>query len=99
MATSASDEVQEFIVATLERMRTEGEIGGQEVLGDVTALVGEQAVIDSRGLVELLIALEEFAEDHGGQFDWADDAAMSATKSPLRTVRTLAEFVASQVRS
>lgn len=60
------------------------------VTGD-TQLIGPVAAIKSRALVEVLLDLEEFAEDAlGAEFDWTSDAAMSESRSVFRTVDTLA---------
>lgn len=76
----------------------------EEVVGDkpdirITAdssLVGENAIISSRELVEVLLAIEEYAEDElGVEFDWASDTAMSQRRSMFRTPASLAEYLAS----
>ncbi len=65
-----------------------------ETLEDSTPLVGENAVIASRGLVELMLAVEEFTEDHfGAVFDWTSDAFLSARRSPVRTIATLTDYL------
>lgn len=63
-------------------------------IGPDTALIGPQACVSSRELVELLLAIEDFVVQQGGEFDWTSDSAMSAARSAFRTVATLAELVA-----
>lgn len=59
-----------------------------------TQLIGEGAAIKSRALVEVLLELEEFAEDElDAEFDWTSDAAMSKSRSIFRTVGVLAEHL------
>jgi hypothetical protein len=76
-----------------------------EIIGDLgkpvesinahTPLIGPQAFVKSRELVELLLALEEFAEDDlKVKFDWASDSAMSTGRSVYRTVGSLADHLA-----
>lgn len=93
--TSANlqERVEQFLVATLISL-TESEQHTKDSVIDVnTPLIGDHAVIDSRALVELLIALEEFLEEESGvTFNWASDAAMSATNSPFKTSASLADF-------
>ena len=56
-----------------------------------TQLIGAQAVLKSRQLVQVLLALEEFSEDRlHTEFDWRSDSAMSASRSIFRTVGVLA---------
>ena len=73
-----------------------GEIGELDPaeIDDAAALIGSRAVIKSRALVELLLALEEYAEDElNVVFDWTSDAAMSESRSIFRTVSVLAEHL------
>lgn len=61
-------------------------------------LIGEGALVDSQGLLEIMLALEEFAgERFGKAFDWMNDAAFSSARSPFRTVGTLAAYMAGQM--
>ncbi|MGI9467108.1 MAG: hypothetical protein ACR2OA_08310 [Rubripirellula sp.] len=54
-------------------------------------LVGREAVLDSMKLVEVCLALEDFADDTGFEFDWTSEAAMSKSRGMFRTVAALAE--------
>lgn len=59
-----------------------------------TRLIGAQSALQSRELVELLIGLEEYLEDHHGiRFDWTSDSAMSAARGAYRTVQSLAAHI------
>jgi len=65
-------------------------------LSEATPLIGAGTVLNSRGLVELLVALEEFSEEKlHVHFDWTSDSAMSASRSVYRTVASLADYIAS----
>ena len=68
---------------------------GQEITFD-TSLIGEGRALDSLGLVELCLRLEELAADEGFDFDWTSSSAMSASNSMFRTVDSLANELASQ---
>ena len=47
-------------------------------------------------LVEVCIKLEDLAEEHGFEFDWTSDSAMSKSRSMYRSVKTLAEEFSNQ---
>ena len=47
-------------------------------------------------LVEVCLALEDLADEHGFEFDWTSEAAMSKSRSMFRSVVALAEEFASQ---
>src|SRR5262245_54811985 len=64
-----------------------------EFVGSETALLGREAVLDSLGLVTLVVAVEQAIVDtFGVRISLADEKAMSQQHSPFRTVGSLAEF-------
>jgi acyl carrier protein len=59
-----------------------------------TALFGHAGALDSLGLVNLIVAVEQAVEDElGASVTLADEKAMSQSASPFRTVGTLAAYV------
>ncbi len=61
-----------------------------------TNLIGSDGVIDSLGLVELCLRLEDAALAEGFDFDWTSERAMSRNTSIFRTVGSLSEEFARQ---
>ncbi len=58
-----------------------------------TELFGESGLLDSVGLVSLVVAVEQTIEDEFGVIvSLADERAMSQKKSPYRTIATLAAY-------
>ena len=58
------------------------------------ALIGEDAVLDSLGLVNLIVAIEEqIAEGFGVTINIADEKARSQPSSPFRTIQMLAAYI------
>ena len=63
-----------------------------------TALFGHAGALDSLGLVNLIVAVEQAVEDElGVPVALADEKAMSQNASPFRTVGTLADYVRRQI--
>ena len=90
-----SDPYIEKIISIIEEV---AEDRPDIAIGADSSLVGENAIISSRELVEVLLAIEEYAEDElGVEFDWASDTAMSERRSMFRTPASLAEYLASLV--
>lgn len=91
------DEIINLIIETASELG-EDEIGVADGLSKDTVLFGKDGVLDSMGLVTLVIAVEQAIED---RFDksigLADEKAMSQAKSPYRNVETLADYAASQL--
>ena len=59
-------------------------------------LIGGESLLDSMKLVEVCLALEDLADEHGFEFDWTSEATMSKSRSMFRSVAALAEEFASQ---
>jgi acyl carrier protein len=63
-------------------------------LNDQTPLYGKNGILDSVGLVSLVVGVEQAVEDRFGKtINLADDRAMSRASSPFKTIGSLAEYV------
>lgn len=60
-----------------------------------TPLIGGESALDSMGLVNLCIRLEEIAEDQGFQFEWSGET-LSKSKSMFLNIKTLSKEFLSQ---
>ena len=61
-----------------------------------TVLMGESGRLDSLGLVNLVVAVEEqVAEEFGVTINIADTRARSQVANPYQTVSSLVEYIAS----
>ena len=62
--------------------------------GENAGLYGLTGVLDSLGLVTLIVAIEQGLEDELGLvISLADERAMSQKNSPFRTIGTLADYI------
>jgi D-alanine--poly(phosphoribitol) ligase subunit 2 len=62
------------------------------------ALIGRDARLDSLGLVNLIVIIEEkIQQKFGVGITLVDERAMSQSKSPFRTLGSLADFVQEQL--
>ena len=69
--------------------------GNAEITEDMQ-LIGRETLLDSMKLVEVCLTLEDLADEHGFEFDWTSEAAMSKSRSMFRSVSALAEEFANQ---
>ena len=69
--------------------------GKAEITEDMP-LVGGGSLIDSMKIIEVCLTLEDLADEHGFEFDWTSEAAMSKSRSMFRSVSALAEEFANQ---
>lgn len=59
------------------------------------ALMGESGGLDSLGMVNLIVAIEQQIEEHFHvTLDLADDEAMSMKDNPFATVESLVNYIA-----
>ena len=88
-------EVAGIVIASLQEVLT---LASREapagVIGEETCLIGQGAVLDSLGLVNLILEVEQRLEaDHSVTIILADERAMSQKNSPFRSVRSLTDYV------
>lgn len=84
------DEILKHVVENIQELRDQPE----KVIQPDDMLIGDDAALSSRELVEILLAMEEYSEETlGVEFDWSSDSAMSMRRSPYRTPRVLAEHL------
>jgi len=81
----------EILAKIIDYLSEFGELDPATV-GEETKLIGADAAIKSRALVELLLALEDLAETElGSSFDWTSDQALSEANSAFRSVGSLTD--------
>ncbi len=61
-------------------------------------LFGEGSFLDSMGLLNLLMDLEEKLEDEGVGITILDDHALSRAHSPFRTISALADYIQEKIQ-
>jgi D-alanine--poly(phosphoribitol) ligase subunit 2 len=87
------DAVVGIIVRLLTEMQESGEVDLPDRCDLDTPLFGPEGVLDSMGLVSLVVALEQALErEHTVTVSLADEHALSQRRSPYRTVGTLADY-------
>ncbi len=93
------DQVVDLILRELNALQEQGVAQLDGIAPDShTPLFGESGVLDSVGLVSLVVAVEQAIEDEQGvQVSLADERALSQQNSPYRTVGSLASYAVSLV--
>jgi D-alanine--poly(phosphoribitol) ligase subunit 2 len=93
------DDVLKVILDSVAELNLQLEESQQLELNPDTQLFGRGSKLDSLGLVNLIVLVEEKAADTFGKtVTIADERAMSQKSSPFRTVRTLAEYLFSLLK-
>ena len=90
-------EINNLIISSLEEVLFEQDEQGElqiNYIDESTSLIGSGSVLDSLGLVNLIVNIEErLNEDLGIEVTIADERALSQKKSPFRTVGRLSEYL------
>lgn len=87
------EEIRTLIRETANDVAVQGGLGAPPDLGPDTALFGEEGIFDSLGLVSLIVAVEEaISEGCNTTISLADERALSQSRSPFRTLGTLAAY-------
>lgn len=87
-------EIVEILIQTLTDYFKE-----QALLVDVneqTPLFGSDSVLDSMGLVHVIVDIESRLRSNNFDVSLISEQAMSQRNSPFRTISTLADFIFSQ---
>jgi acyl carrier protein len=67
-------------------------------LNEGTRLFGSEGILDSMGLVSLVVAVEQAIDDeYGVAVALADEHALSQRHSPYRTIGTLADYAGAEL--
>lgn len=86
----------DLIIETAKELG-EDELSLSENLTGDSRLFGKDGLLDSMGLVTLVIAVEQAIEEQlQKSVSLADEKALSQSSSPYRTVATLADYAISQ---
>ncbi len=94
------EKLVEMIMEVAEELNAEQEIEIGEELQVDTPLFGEEGLLDSMGLVSLIIAVEQAIEERmDAQVSLADEKALSQANSPYRSIGSLAEYAANELTS
>ena len=88
-------DISQLVVACLVEVLAERD-GEDLVAGPTTRLLGPESVLDSLGLVTLIVEVEDrLRAAHGISVVLANDQAMSQARSPFLKVQTLSEYIGS----
>ena len=88
----------DIVVASLEEVLVQSGLPPLQSVTGETVLVGKDAVLDSLGVVSLIVEVEQRVEaGHSVSVTLANDKAMSARNSPFRTVDVLTDHLLAMI--
>lgn len=89
------EKINEVVKKTLKNYCEENEIE-VDITKD-TPLIGSNRILDSMGLVNLIVDIETAFLDEDVEISLTSEAAMSGRISPFRSVGSLCNFIARQL--
>lgn len=90
----ARKDAYDIVLASLQEVFAQNGTPPPDGINEDTVLVGNDPVLDSMGVVQLIVEVEQRVEQgHGIALTLANDKAMSQKNSPFRTVGVLADHV------
>lgn len=87
--------VATLVLDAIRSMNRARPLDRQLALDPAAPLFGDGSVLDSLGLVALVIDIEDGLRDRGIAVDLASAHAMSRSQSPFRTADTLIDYIVS----
>ncbi len=88
------NQIAAMVLSSLQDVLSQRGGSSKEAIGESTHLIGSGGLLDSMGLVTLIVDLEQKLEDeYGVSLTLADERAMSQQNSPFRTVRAFADHI------
>jgi acyl carrier protein len=93
------DTAVQIVIASLREVLEQSDEPVPTDLSEDTVIVGNTAVLDSLGVVSLIVEIEGRLEmEHEISVTLASDRAMSQRSSPFRTVGVMADYMCSVIK-
>jgi len=93
------DEVFPIVKEVIENYCMENDIYIEDEIDEHTPLIGSGRILDSMGLVHIVVDIETAFLDEDIEVSLTSESAMSGRISPFRTVGALCNFVTGQLNS
>lgn len=88
-------EIEQLLIQTLKDYFNEQSIESE--VNQHTALFGANSLLDSMGLVHIIVEIESRLRNKEVSVSLISEQAMSQRNSPFRTIETLTDFILSQL--
>lgn len=90
------EKIELIVKKAIENYCNDNDIYIEDVIDRNTPLIGSNRILDSLGLVSVIVDIETAFLDENIEIFLTSDAAMSCRISPFRTVGALCNFIAKQ---
>jgi acyl carrier protein len=91
------NKINEIVFGVINEYISSNDIKVSEELTKNTALIGSSRILDSMGLVNVIVDIETAFLDEDVEISLTSEAAMSGRISPFRSIGSLCNFIARQL--
>jgi acyl carrier protein len=91
------NQINEIVLNTINDYLSMNNIAIEGELTKDTALIGSHRILDSMGLVNVIVDIETAFLDEDAEISLTSEAAMSGRISPFRSIGSLCNFIARQL--
>lgn len=91
------NKINEIVFDVINEYISSNDIKVSEELTKNTALIGSSRILDSMGLVNVIVDIETAFLDEDVEISLTSEAAMSGRISPFRSIGSLCNFIARQL--
>ena len=88
------EKIEKVVKEVVNQYASDNSISDLKSLNAETVLFGNSSVIDSIGLVTIIVEVEQrIFEDFNINISLADEKAMSQRNSPFKTIKSLSDYI------
>jgi acyl carrier protein len=91
------NQINEIVFNVINEYLSSNDINVEGEINKDTALIGSARILDSMGLVNVIVDIETAFLDEDVEISLTSEAAMSGRISPFRSVGSLCNFIARQL--
>ncbi len=91
------EKIQQIVYGVIRNYCQDNAVALPDELTEHTPLIGSGRILDSMGLVNIIVDIETAFLDEGVELSLTSEAAMSGRISPFRSVGSLCSFIARQL--
>jgi acyl carrier protein len=91
------NQINEIVFNVINEFLSSNDIQVEGEINKDTALIGSARILDSMGLVNVIVDIETAFLDEDVEISLTSEAAMSGRISPFRSVGSLCNFIARQL--
>ena len=96
---TTTEKIQEAIFRAVDEHNQDKAKDAQLGKTDDTIIFGQESTLDSIGLLDLIVAIEENLEERFGiEISLADEKAVAQKVSPLTTISTLSNYISQLIK-